>query len=419
MASRTTIRLLLFSAFLAMMLLFLAAPMPRAATTQIPQYCQGITSSSVLTTSPSPLSSLASMSLLIMLLMLAVAGVLYSIGYAFRFDKLTRFSKMEIGEVLISAAIMIIFLGSVSLSNAVAIGSQSQVFALSHGLFNAQNLYQTDCGYLSQTISLLWGNFGALLIDQVFVTFLSRLAFAFTLPKVGVSIGGTGIKASVSALFSVRFSPLRGLILVGGDVGVIAGIYGGMGILTSLGMFCLTMSFALISVTFFLGLIYSLFPLFLYIGIILRTMPWTRAAGGAFLGVFVGFYIFFPLMMLFLLRLNPPPADYSLIPICIPTGPAGTGVYCTVTGSLLTDFVNFMEHWGDILKALTCGVFAGSSAASSCLFTTLVQDTMAPAFYSIFALIVSFLLAFDFSSAIARFLGAPSLQTRHMVMKVL
>ena len=36
--------------------------------------------------------------------------------------------------------------------------------------------------------------------------------------------------------------------------------------------------------TFFLLLIYSVFPLLFYLGIVFRTQPWTRVAGDSFLG---------------------------------------------------------------------------------------------------------------------------------------
>ena len=43
--------------------------------------------------------------------------------------------------------------------------------------------------------------------------------------------------------------------------------------------------------------IYYLFPIFLFLGVALRAFPWTRAAGGAFIAIFIAFYVLFPAIM--------------------------------------------------------------------------------------------------------------------------
>lgn len=395
---------------LTVLIMVLSSQIPSAQLTlspgaqPVPQYCQSITSTSILANSSTPLSNLISISLIIMLLMFVVCGVLYALGSAFRFDRLVRFSKQEIGEILLSGLIIIVFISIILAANS-AVGLQKSGGAI----FNAQPLFQNDCGYLSQTVSLMWSNFGVIFIDQVIIASLSNILIKVSPPRVGLSI--------FSGAFSVSFQPLHGLALISGDVKSLSGLFGGMGILSLLGLFTLSTAFGLIGVSFFLGLIYSLFPLFLYVGIVLRTMPWTRAAGGAFLGVFISFYLFMPLILLFLLRLNPPPADLSMTMVCIPATPGSVTCLSFQGSNAWSIFVGMFKQLGNIIEIFWCGAIAGAS--SQCFFTTLISDNMAPAFYSIFALMISFLLAFDFAGAVSRLLGAPSLNTRHMVRHLL
>jgi hypothetical protein len=65
-------------------------------------------------------------------------------------------------------------------------------------------------------------------------------------------------------------------------------------------------SYAFIIVTqIFLNFIIDMFPILLYLGLLLRVIPWTRSAGGYLISFFIGFYFFYPLLLSFFFSLDP------------------------------------------------------------------------------------------------------------------
>jgi hypothetical protein len=434
MIQKHATKLLFFSA-LTIVLLLSTMPLGAAQSTtpttptsniQTPSYCTSITSNSLIssTTNNTAFSNILLVSLIIMMMMIAVVGILYALGYAFRYEKLLRFSKAEIGEVFITILIVLIFLGTITGVNSLT--GASKVFALSNGTFNS-NMFTTDCSYLGQTTVVLWGNLFTLFADQVALSIFSNLQITINPIELGVS----GI---LSGSIGVAFRPFEGLSLIGGNVSLLSGFWSGFALLITLALFLSTTIFTLIGMMFFLGFVFSFFPIFLYLGILLRTLPWTRPAGGAFLGVFIGFYIFFPTMLYLLLSLNPISSTAGLVPICS----AASGSTCSLSSSLqgitTSIFTNLLTtaanpvgalSTSNFMKIFACGiaqivpVVGQTTIGGTCLFTNLVQGTVAPAVYTIFALLISLLLAFDFASAVAKLLGAPSLQAKHVLRNIL
>jgi hypothetical protein len=55
---------------------------------------------------------------------------------------------------------------------------------------------------------------------------------------------------------------------------------------------------------FLFNFITEMFPILLYLGLLLRVVPWTRSAGGYLISFFIGFYFFYPLLLTFFFSLD-------------------------------------------------------------------------------------------------------------------
>ncbi len=183
---------------------------------------------------------------------------------------------------------------------------------------------------------------------------------------------------------------------------------GGFGLISSIIKYLINFSNSLvgisIGVAFFLNIIYSLFPLFFYFGIVLRCLPWTRAAGGAFLGLFFGFYVVFPLLLhAFIVEgaaaLTPMPAVQ--VPSQNPFVSAGE--------TAIAGMGNFVKNIFTALSDLNPYNIIGTYAA-------LIIE---PLIKFLFALIISILISFDFTELVGDFLGAPSLSSSNALKGVL
>ena len=137
----------------------------------------------------------------------------------------------------------------------------------------------------------------------------------------------------------------------------------------------------------FLAIIYGLFPIFLYVGIVLRTIPWTRAAGGAFIGLFIGFYILLPLLLGFATSVSFSTISVSAFDSSIFS--ISPSSLLNPLGSLLT-LVNFTS--GNILISF-------------------IEGVVAPCIYVIIGVVISIILSLDFAETMGDYLGAPSLSS--------
>ena len=416
--------------------------------------------------------SILMVSLLIMLVMSFAVAIIYGIGYSFRLDKLLRFAKSEIGEIILTLLIVMIFVGTFTLTSAGT--SSSNFFAAGNGLLN-NNIFVSDCSLLSQESFELIPHLFGLGIGASTLMFFGSLTVNLMPNYMGVS-----------------FRPIAGITALTPVLNtMIFGTWGAITILMGVGAF--------------LVIIYSLFPLFLYIGIILRTLPWTRPAGGAFLGMFIAFYIMFPLLIYFMLVSYVP---YIGTPgLSIPINPVNQNVPQSIVATCLTSqdscqiFVNNNEAASGIgsaifdptaakPQALQAGCYnvvaedmqtdratmqvlqiipAGQSAASATpcqssqsytaisgelnnlagvfnpsayaetlneqaasvnpyassssgpvgLLNGFVYNDLEPVLYSLFSVTLSLIIAFDFMEAMGDILGAPSLRSQNMLKRVL
>ncbi|MDE1810626.1 MAG: hypothetical protein KGH66_01110, partial [Candidatus Micrarchaeota archaeon] len=204
--------------------------------------------------------------------------------------------------------------------------------------------------------------------------------------------------------FGVSFSPFLGLQTANSLITLLSSF---------LGAFYLV----LIAAAVLIGLIYAIFPLFLYVGIVLRSIPWTRAAGGSFLGVFLGFYIVFPLILFSML------GAYNTVFSSQSGGAIGN------IGSV-SDYSGILAGQGSpsfnpvaILSSIGSFFTNAESGLSTILTQGVLQyigtDAIQPFAYTGFSLIIAFVISFDFIDAAGDLLGAPSLSSDTMLKKII
>ncbi len=235
-------------------------------------------------------TGILSFSLVIILAVLVVLGIVYAIGYAVRIDKLKNYTKTELLESVFNIIIIVAIVGGMALidsgisfitgivntgissaSTAISAQSGSNVHFSTTTVSNAHGLYLGICNNYGSEIFQLAS--GALTIFGW--NYLIALAQGFTV-ELMPNNGGFFILTP-----GFTFVPFYGLTVAQQVLAYLLNIILGLGAV-------------LIGIPVLLFFIYYLFPFFLYAGVLFRSFPWTRAAGGTLLALFISFYIIFP-----------------------------------------------------------------------------------------------------------------------------
>jgi len=325
------------------------------------------------------------LSVFIMLVMLMVVAVIYMFSYVFNLELLRNLVKAEIGEIFITAIIVGIFIGSFSVLGA-ATSTQQTGFAIAGSSFG-RGVFVDDCAYLSTASINLIVPFFAINIIRFLVVTVSSVTIELT-----------------PTYFGFTDQPLMGYRLFDTVLGYIDTIAGAF-ILLILGTLTL------------LSIIYAIFPIFLYAGIVLRTLPWTRAAGGAFLGLFAGFYILFPLLLHVMLAgymgtitgVQTAGQAQQSLPSQIGSTITGT----TPTAGSITTVVSFL--WSQVTNIFS----AIWTTFNNGIVGGFISGVIEPELFTVLSIITAFLISFDFAEAMGDILGAPNLRASNIFHKVL
>ena len=223
-------------------------------------------------------NSLLNISLLIVLGVLVFLSIVYAIGRAFGIESLIVFTQQEYVESIFNIILIMLIAGGTgfvdkSVTFMADLGMTISSSTSPATITSAKSLDVALCGnYMTNGVLNGIVNLLMLQLPIIITSFMKNLVFTFG--------------SSISPIFSFGFSisPLVGMApyssVLGTETSIITGammIYVGIGLLVIL--------------------IYGMFPLFLYAGIALRSFPWTRAAGGAMLALFISFYIVFPAIL--------------------------------------------------------------------------------------------------------------------------
>ncbi len=313
------------------------------------------------------LSGILGISLLILLVMALIAALIYMIGYSAKVNKLVNFSKQEFGEIFVTVLVVLIFVGSF----ATASSFTAPKILSAAGAYN-YNVFFNDCSILTTPAVQIFSYYIDLAVAQDIQALISSL-------KISI----------MPYNFGVTFSPFAGLSTANAPISMLLSALGGLAGL-------------LIAVSIILGVFYAIMPLFLFAGIILRTLPWTRAAGGAFLGMFIAFYMVFPILLHFMLAAASASA--------IPNVPPGTPL-----SSFSSDILGNASNFG-VIFAIMSSFLSVFDPAQLLLF---LVGLFAQNFYAVFCVLFSFIISFDFMEAAGDLLGAPSLNSKQSLNKLL
>ena len=297
-------------------------------------------------------------SVLILALVALVIGIAYMVGYSFKVEKLVQFSKAEMGEIFVTLLIILIFFGaiySVSPSGFIKIGPSS-----------TYNTYYNDCTLLANSSVEVFRSLTTYFIPE---TYYLQILRDLTINMMPLHFG-------------ISFMPSKAFGLLYHILDLFIGIAGGLA-----GLF--------IAIIVFLAIIYSVFPIFLFLGIILRSIPWTRAAGGAFLGLFIAFYLMFPILLYFMLQASP-----------------------AATVQSIEDPNSFLSSTS-IVSATSSFITSIFSLISFNIITPFITDILEPMIFTIFVLIISLIVSYDFMELMGDALGAPSLSSSNTLKRVL
>ena len=340
------------------LLLLLLVVFPSYANASNPStassFCTGtsgiIPTSTKITTGNALSSGVFTISISIIALMFSIVGMAWAIGYALGISPLVNFSKTEMGEIAISLIILLVLLGTMA---TVTDGtSPGRIFSN----YNFYGIFSHDCYAMTLTALNTTSDFRSLTAIQDYYSLISHTTISVDPNYFGFS-----------------FMPYIGLTVVNQIIKMMMEF---TGIIIAL----------LFSLSVFLAIIYGLFPIFLYVGILLRTIPWTRAAGGAFIGLFIGFYILFPVMLGFT----------TTVSFSNPS----TIAFQDQIFSLSSSAINPVSSLSYL-----------ASFISGDMLISFIEGVVAPNIYIIIGVIISVMLSLDFAETMGDYLGAPSLSS--------
>jgi hypothetical protein len=340
-----------------------------------------VSSSGVALGNSSTYSSIISLSLLVVLTMLSVLAITYAFGTAFNIESLKAFTRSEFAESLFSLALIMVLAPSLAFSGSIIsfisnIGLASMQTLSPTGAIptasvtSASDVYVSLCNsYITQGANIM--------ISNAFTTYAS-----FTIIDLIRSM-----RFDVSSQFGVSFAPFAGIFPLSKGLinSQLEAFYAMVGIL--------------LGVTFFLYVIYAIFPLLLYAGLLLRSLPWTRAAGGSFIAMFIAFYIIFPAILypfsLYIYSSN------GYAPLT-----AGSSGQAITTGSFFS-----IGAIGAVLPWFTGGLLIGEIDGFAQQGAAVVLQML--------GVLIAFVISFDLVESLGDLLGAPSMNTNRILGKLI
>jgi hypothetical protein len=334
------------------------------------------TSSPNLLIQGSTYTGLLSISLLIVLLVLTALGIVYAFGLAFRVESLKAFTRSEVLESFLNIILIIVigtgvafsgsviaFVTNVGLAGIQSVTGNTQAALAAVQPTDTQSVYTGICNnYVTKGISDIKANIEQGQIPLAVMNFVMSIGDTFEEEGNGITISPLMGAFPIVSLLSTQvaaFDAIIGLLLV---------------------------------IVFFLFIIYSIFPVFLYVGILLRSFPWTRAAGGTFIAMFIAFYIIFPAILY----------PFSLymqsvaVTLNVPTGVYNSFGLETVLGAI--------PYFGGTAMLTEISGFAQTVAATG---------------LQLMGILIGLVVSLDLVEAIGKLLGAPSAHTRSLLGKLL
>jgi len=325
--------------------------------------------------SASTYKGLIGYSMLIILSVLMIVAFLYAIGIAFKINSLISFSRNEILENVLNFILILFVAGGIAGIDGVVIGiaqfSTSAVSTSQTSITSTSGIYYSACKYYYGDAIGEVGNLISLALTIFGINIASSIQFNFMPNGFGASLrpfAWYGLLSKMASSFSVPIVAITGIELIN---------------------------------VYLLAIIYYIFPLFLYLGILFRTFPWTRAIGGALLGLFISFYVFYPALV------------YAISSI---TASSSMQAFAQSTIANLASGLNANFFTSSLTTSINPGL-----AVSSMLSLLIIAyvETIAAGGINTIGILISLVICFDLIEAFGDLLGAPSLAHGGVLKKVI
>lgn len=325
-------------------------------------------------------SGIADICILLVMLDFSIVSVIYAIGTGFNLNNLVNFSKTELVEGVFNLIILVavggtalavygavVFFANVGQAGLTTYGTVAYVAPPA----TAQGMFVNLCTGIDSNIMWLGFTNWAWLVVNLFSANIYSSINVLVIPNS----------------WGYAYQPFGGYSLL---VQLLwddqAAYFGAM----FFGMFLVALLFV----------IYYLFPIFLFTGLALRSFPWTRAAGGSFIALFVAFYIIFPALMYPFVTGTSGEILCSTGHITLLCEGAMGSFHSTALSSLVS---GFNENFGDQYYLDVTG-FAGGWFGIG---------------LAMFGLVIALLISYEIVEKLGSILGAPSISAQRALSRIL
>ncbi len=404
--------------YCAVLLLLASGSLGAAATYD--QYCTSLFSNNPAIVSnifsgtggaSSPVASILAFALLIVALVLVLLSVVYGVGIGFGISKLVTFARTEYLEsffniliiIVIAAGVATLSAGAGFFSDIAGVGLAAPLPGAGGAL--TYNLYNGICTDMINT--------------QLFPSLTHFLVLTLQQPFYSTITGLTiNVNTGSNWFPGFSFSPWSGLSL-----------YEELLVFEIAPL--LMIIFLGVAMIFMLYVIFFLFPIFLFLGVLLRSFPWTRAAGGALLALFISFYIIFPALFYPFSALQLSGASAPLSTYCNGNGanlsPQEMAIVSGGNSGIITppcstgstpELVSIIVSRSGAYIGSILGIFAGEGGPFVSNLDVYV-GVIALAVVKLLGLGIAFIISFDLLEALGDMLGSPSLQSRRLLERLI
>ncbi|MGC8628671.1 MAG: hypothetical protein ACP5T4_00465 [Candidatus Micrarchaeia archaeon] len=337
-------------------------------------------------------SSILSISGIIVLAVLVVLSIIYAIGKGAGLPGLVMYSQREYVETLFNIILIVIIAegtgvidGSIAFLSNMALSTTSTT-ASTVTISSAKDLYTNLCN------SYLGKGLADAIVGALYILPTNFLQDVFQSITLYLAVDPNYIIIPEDMVIGAKIVPFTGIYPYNQLLGLEFNAFMGVALLS-------------IGIAMLLILIYGLFPIFLYLGIAFRSFPWTRAAGGAFLSLFIAFYIIFPSLLLAFANVSFTPQSAGIAASnSAPPSPSATGAasyLSAIAGSLGTTFLPASAG-----KIITYEI---NSFVSIIMYDAL----------QLIGIVIAVVVSVDLMEGLSDLLGAPSLQGKSLLKKVI
>ncbi len=366
----------------------------------------------------STFNALISFTGLIIIAVLITMSLIYGLGVALGLDSFKQFAKTEYIESFVNLLILLFVVGTIFtssgsilfISNLTSSVIPSQSASINTNLISPnapssgiKGVYILTCNNILNVqiltgITILIGTYLELILYQI----LSGLSIQF-------SFSGTHSFSLGNLIPSFSITPFAGLGITQ------AFIYNEFSALSAF----IGVSIGAVVLLF---VIYFLFPIFFFVGILFRSFPWTRAAGGSLIALFITFFIIFPSILSVFTFSGASNILSNVNSLCSTSNSVSPGKSSCFSSNGL-NLVSFAQQYGlGYLSGTSPGSFiAGFLFKNGFSFSSnisLYSEEVSFYVIMLLGLFISFLISYDVLGVLTSILGSPSFSAKSILGKI-